>query len=79
MFLYSGVGITVENQHKLFGSNTVTTVGTGNEKGTGLGLTICRELVELNQGRIWVDSELNVGSSFFVELPKSRIKDPANT
>lgn len=75
----SGVGITVENQHKLFGNNTFTTVGTGDEKGTGLGLTICRELVELNQGRIWVDSELNVGSTFFIELPKSNNGDPLNT
>lgn len=75
----SGVGITVENQHKLFGNNTFTTIGTGNEKGTGLGLTICRELVELNQGRIWVDSELNIGSTFFVELPKTRIENPVST
>lgn len=75
----SGVGISKENQQKLFGNNTFTTVGTGNEKGTGLGLTICRELVELNQGRIWVDSEINKGSTFFVELPKTRVENPVNT
>ncbi|WP_299890060.1 tetratricopeptide repeat-containing sensor histidine kinase [uncultured Lacinutrix sp.] len=75
----SGVGISTENQQKLFGNNTFTTIGTGNEKGTGLGLTICRELVELNDGRIWVDSEINKGSTFFVELPKTRVEDPVNT
>lgn len=75
----SGVGISVENQHKLFDNNTFSTVGTNNEKGTGLGLTICREFVELNAGKIWVDSELNVGSTFFIELPKVRVKKPVNT
>lgn len=37
--------------------------------GTGLGLPICRRLVELHHGRIWVISELNMGSTFFVQLP----------
>ena len=38
---------------------------------TGLGLTIAKDLVELNNGRIWVESTVNVGSKFFIELPKS--------
>lgn len=66
----TGVGISKDNLSKLFQSGTFTTTGTSNEKGTGLGLTICKELVELNGGRIWVESTRNVGSKFFVELPK---------
>ncbi|MEO6347768.1 MAG: ATP-binding protein [Aquaticitalea sp.] len=71
----TGVGISKENLDKLFKGNNFTTVGTKNEKGTGLGLTICKELVELNQGRIWVESTPNVGSKFFVELPKAEPRD----
>ena len=67
----TGVGMSKENLNKLFKGNNFTTVGTKNEKGTGLGLTICKELVELNKGRIWVESTQNVGSKFFVELPKA--------
>lgn len=66
----TGVGISKENIGKLFQNNNFTTIGTKNEKGTGLGLTICKELVELNKGRIWVESTINVGSKFYVELPK---------
>lgn len=66
----TGIGISRENLNKLFKGNGFTTVGTKNEKGTGLGLTICKELVELNKGRIWVESTQNVGSKFYVELPK---------
>lgn len=68
----TGVGISKENLDKLFKGNNFTTVGTKNEKGTGLGLTICKELVELNNGRIWVESTQNVGSKFYVELPKAK-------
>ncbi len=67
----TGVGISPENLNKLFkNNNTFTTIGTKNEKGTGLGLTICKELVELNNGRIWVESTQNIGTKFYVELPK---------
>ena len=68
----TGVGISKENQDKLFKSNSFTTAGTKNEKGTGLGLSICKELVELNHGKIWVESTLGVGSTFYVQLPKSK-------
>ncbi|MFV0573224.1 MAG: ATP-binding protein [Xanthomarina gelatinilytica] len=67
----TGVGISKENQQKLFKNSSFTTIGTQNEKGTGLGLTICKELVDLNHGKIWVESDLNVGTTFYVELPKS--------
>ncbi len=75
----SGVGIKKEDINKLFESNTFTTRGTNKEKGTGLGLTICKELVELNSGAIWVESEVNIGSTFYIELPKSRIENLVNT
>lgn len=67
----TGVGISKENQEKLFKNQGFTTPGTDHEKGTGLGLSICKELVELNKGNIWVESELNLGSCFFIELLKS--------
>ncbi|MGS2727373.1 tetratricopeptide repeat-containing sensor histidine kinase [Psychroserpens sp. BH13MA-6] len=68
----TGVGISQENIDKLFKNGTYTTRGTNNEKGTGLGLTICKELVELNHGRIWVESTPNIGTKFYVELPKTQ-------
>jgi signal transduction histidine kinase len=72
----TGVGISSENIDKLFNKNSsFTTIGTKNEKGTGLGLTICKELVELNNGKIWVESAINVGSTFYVQLPKTSPKE----
>lgn len=75
----TGVGIKKENIGKIFGNNTFTTRGTNKEKGTGLGLTICKELIELNKGNIWVESTVNVGSTFYVELPKNKVEDPGET
>ena len=71
----TGVGISRKDIDKLFQANkNFTTVGTKNEKGTGLGLTIAKDLVELNNGKIWVESTQNVGSKFFIELPKTKPK-----
>jgi signal transduction histidine kinase len=68
-----GVGIKKENQQLLFGKDFhFTTYGTKNEKGSGLGLKICREFVEINGGKIWVESKKNKGTVFcFTLLLKS--------
>lgn len=66
----NGVGIDKETQKKLFDiTQKHSTRGTANEKGTGLGLIICKELIEKNKGKIWVESELGKGSDFKFTLP----------
>ena len=66
----TGIGISKKNMAKLFITNSFITVGTNNEKGVGLGLSICKELIELNNGEIWAESTKNVGSTFYIKLPK---------
>jgi ligand-binding sensor domain-containing protein/signal transduction histidine kinase len=66
----NGVGISPENMEKLFRlDSNHSTLGTNGEKGTGLGLILCKEFVEKHQGKIWVESELNKGSIFKFTLP----------
>lgn len=64
-----GVGIASDDLGKLFESETFTTRGTENEQGTGLGLLLCKDFIEKNNGRIWVESTYLKGSEFFIELP----------
>jgi len=65
----SGIGIEKENMSKLFQiEESYTTNGTNNEKGTGLGLILCKELVNKNGGNIWANSTPNVGSTFYLSL-----------
>jgi len=67
-----GVGISKEVQKFLFDkSASYSTRGTANEKGTGLGLILCKEFVEKNGGNIWFDSEEWVGSTFYFTIKKS--------
>lgn len=65
-----GVGIPKENIDKLFKIETsFTTYGTNNEKGSGLGLILCKELIEKINGSIWVKSKEDEGSTFYIALP----------
>ncbi len=67
----NGVGIAPEVQSLLFEKTSgYTTRGTANEKGTGLGLILCKEFVERNGGKIWVNSEVGKGSTFSFTLKK---------
>ena len=67
----NGVGMKKDDQEKLFRIDLHhTTNGTSDEKGTGLGLILCKEFIERNGGKISVESDLNKGSTFKFTLPK---------
>lgn len=64
-----GVGILRKNLEKLFGNEFFSTPGTHQERGTGIGLILTKELVQINKGTIWVESEYGAGSTFYFEIP----------
>ncbi|MBC5772499.1 tetratricopeptide repeat protein [Pontibacter sp. KCTC 32443] len=65
----TGTGISDENQARLFGLRSLTTLGTAKEKGSGLGLALCKDFIECNNGKIWVESSPGEGSTFKFTLP----------
>ena len=68
----SGQGISPEQQEHIFQPFYRTSDARASTiSGTGLGLAICKDIVEQHQGRIWCESRIEVGSTFFVELPVS--------
>ncbi|WP_165749707.1 tetratricopeptide repeat-containing sensor histidine kinase [Cellulophaga sp. Z1A5H] len=73
----NGVGIPTEVLKKLFKPDSAlqSTYGTNKEKGTGLGLLLCKEMVTKNGGEIVVKSTVNEGSTFYFTMPK----EPINT
>lgn len=70
----NGVGMSPNDVARLFRTDTkVQTSGTQDEKGTGLGLLICKEFVDKHQGEIWVESQLDEGCEFFIRFPKQEV------
>jgi two-component system, sensor histidine kinase and response regulator len=66
----NGIGMSKETMEKLFRIDAnISTRGTENEKGTGLGLFLCKEFIEKHGGKIWVESEIGKGSTFKLLLP----------
>lgn len=66
----NGIGISKENQDKIFRIDAqYRRDGTANEKGTGLGLILCKEFIEKNNGTIRIESKENEGSKFIFTLP----------
>jgi signal transduction histidine kinase len=66
----NGIGIEDDEQAKLFEiSQSISNIGTMGEKGTGLGLKLCKELIEKHKGKVWVESKVGIGSNFKFTLP----------
>jgi len=68
----SGMGIGRESIAKIFNDSFYTTNGTNDERGTGLGLMLCKEFLEKNDGRLLIESEPGKGSTFSFSLPLSK-------
>jgi signal transduction histidine kinase len=67
-----GVGMSKENAEKIFRIDAkYKSPGTMGEKGTGLGLILCKDFVEINNGLIWCESQEGSGTTFHFTIPKS--------
>ncbi|MCX6307941.1 MAG: ATP-binding protein, partial [Bacteroidia bacterium] len=74
----NGVGITKDTIDHLFQiDQSHSTLGTNSEKGTGLGLILCKEFIEKHGGKIWVESMENQGSNFQFSIPRAKISEAA--
>ena len=65
----TGVGVAPEDRERIFESFQQGARRSSTQEGTGLGLTLCRRIVGLMGGRMWLDSELGVGSTFGFTVP----------
>jgi len=75
----TGVGISDENLNKLFRiDETISTAGTGEEEGTGLGLILCKTFVDKHKGRIWAESRKSSvaksGTTFRFTIPVMNVE-----
>ena len=67
----SGIGISIEEMQKINANSFYSTNGTSSESGTGLGLSLCREFLARNGGRMMIESEPGQGSTFSFTLPRN--------
>ena len=65
----NGIGVAPEDRERIFESFQQSGRARGQNEGTGLGLTLCRRIVELFGGRMWLDSEIGTGSMFGFSVP----------
>jgi signal transduction histidine kinase len=70
----SGVGIAEEDQSRIFGKFEQTAAGRSKEGSTGLGLALAKSFVELHGGRLWVESALGAGTTFFFTIPRPDLR-----
>jgi signal transduction histidine kinase len=69
----NGPGISPEYQKRIF-DKFARVDHTSKIQGVGLGLAFCKLAIEAHQGRIWIESELNVGSTFIFEIPRDLLE-----
>ncbi len=65
----NGIGMSEQSAKGIFGPNNISKAGTGNEKGTSIGLMLCKYFIELNGGKIWVETAPDKGANFFFSVP----------
>lgn len=70
----TGIGIAAKDLEQLFTLEHVVTTGTSGEKGHHIGLVLCKDMMEQNNGKISVKSKPGEGSTFYIELPRAAIK-----
>ncbi|PLX23645.1 MAG: hypothetical protein C0599_04115 [Salinivirgaceae bacterium] len=70
----NGVGISAKQKENIFSlASSISTEGTAQEKGTGLGLILCKEFIDMHGGKIWLESEINHGSVFKFTISKYKL------
>lgn len=75
----TGIGIALEDQAAIFDKFYQVSSSTAVREGTGLGLAIAKRLIEQHGGKIWVESEMGVGSRFLFTIPLRSVSDVAET
>lgn len=73
-----GVGIPEKDQQKIFSDEHFTSTGTNKEKGSGLGLNLCKEYVEKHGGSIWFNSEVGKGTTFYFTIHSAEEQELIN-